>query len=366
MSNSTTIRAAVFEKVSPSAPFLKLTRVPALVAGKGDVVVKVLATRIMSIFKEHMDGTQHVPAVLPMIPGPGGIGTIKSIGPGSTHLKVGQMVFIDPTVRTRDCPISPQGIIQGVYVPPALEGLKEWRHGTLAEEVLVPAENVTVIPISTQQKYTPEQLTSLAILTIPQGGLVTAGLKQGQTVAITGSTGNYGSAAVAVALAMGARRVLAGGRNKERLDEFVKAFGPRVVPVVQTGDEAKDTEAFIKAAGEGFDIDVAFDILPPAADFGYARSAILALRPQGVAVLMGGGSADVVLPYSLFVYKDITIKGKFMCDRADPTQLLSLIDAGLLDLSKDHIETFKLEHVEDAIEWAAANPVAFKAAVVVP
>ncbi|KAF9961184.1 hypothetical protein BGZ72_004514 [Mortierella alpina] len=366
MSSSATIRAAVFEKVSPSAPFLNLTRVPAPVAGKGDVVVKVLATRVDSNIKECLNGTQQFPVKLPMIPGTGGIGTITSIGPGSAHLQVGQMVFIDPTIRARDHPIDARVIIQGLYVPPHLEGLLEWRHGALAEEVLVPAENVTVIPISAQQKYTPEQLSSLAILTVPHGGLISAGLKPGQTIAITGSTGNFGSAAVAVALALGARRVLAGGRSKERLDEFVKLFGPRVVPVVHTGDEAKDTEAFIKAAGEGFDIDVAFDMLPPSADFGYTRSAIMALRPKGVAVLMGGVSSDVVIPYSLLVYKDITIKGKFMCDRADPTQLMGLIDAGLLDLSKDHIETFKLEQVEDAIEWAAANPYAFKAAVVVP
>ncbi|KAF9283730.1 hypothetical protein BGZ68_005118 [Mortierella alpina] len=365
MSNSATIRAAVLEKYSPSAPFLSLTRVPAPVAGKGDVVVKVLATRVISNSKEYLSGSQQLPVELPIIPGPGGIGTIKSIGPGSAHLKVGQLVYIDPTIRARDHPINPQGIIQGVFVPPGLDGLKEWRHGTVAEEILVPVENVTIIPTSVQEKYTPEQLSSLAILTVPHGGLIASGLKQGQTIAITGSTGSYGTAAVAVSLALGARRVLAGGRNKERLDEFVKAFGPRVVPVVQTGDEAKDTEAFIKAAGEGYDIDVAFDILPPAADFGYARSAILALRPKGVAVLMGGVTANVVIPYGLFVYKDITIKGKYMYDRVDPTQLMSLIDAGLLDLSKDHIETFKLEQVEDAIEWAAANPTAFKAAVVV-
>ncbi|KAF9963750.1 hypothetical protein BGZ70_007213 [Mortierella alpina] len=360
------IRAAVLEKIKPTAPFLNLTRVPAPVAGKGDVVVKVLASRVTSGSKACFDGTEPLPVELPMIPGPGAIGTVKSHGPGATHLKVGQMVYVDPTIRARDHPINPQGILQGVFMPPGLDGLLEWRHGSLAEELLIPAENVTVIPTSVQQKYTSEQLTSLAVLTIPHGGMVSAGLKQGQTIAITGSTGSYGSAAVAVALAMGARRVLAGGRNKGRLDEFVKVFGSRVVPVVQTGDEAKDTEAFIQAAGEGFDIDVAFDILPPAADFGYARSAILALRPQGVAVLMGGVSTNVVLPYSLFVFKDITIKGKYMHDRADPTQLLGMIDAGLLDLSKDHIETFKLEQVEEAIEWAAANPFSFKAAVVVP
>ncbi|KAG0201048.1 hypothetical protein BGX28_006068 [Mortierella sp. GBA30] len=366
MFSASTIKAAVFEKVKPNSPFLNITHIPAPVAGKGDVVVKILATRVASYAKEIFEGSRTFPMQLPMVPGPGGIGIIKSIGPGTAHLKVGQMVYVDPTIRARDHPINPQGILQGLFCSPELQGLQGWRSGCWAEETLVPVENVTVIPPSVQERFTPEQLSSLINLTIPYGGMVSAGLKPGQTIAITGSTGTFGSGAVAVALALGARRVLAAGRNKERLDEFVKVFGPRVVPVVQTGDEAKDTEAFIKAAGEGFEIDVAFDILPPTASFSYARSAILALRPKGVAVLMGGIGENVELPYGLLMLKDITIKGRYMYDRADPLTLVGLVDAGLLDLSKDQSKVFKLEQVEEALEWSAAHPFAFNATILVP
>ncbi|KAF9369015.1 hypothetical protein CPB97_003989, partial [Podila verticillata] len=241
-----------------------------------------------------------------------------------------------------------------------------WRHGSWAEETVVPAENVTVIPPSLQQKYKPEQLIVLMTHAVTYGGFTAAGLKAGQTVVITGSTGTFGSSAVAVALAMGARRVIATGRTRKQLDEYVKIYGPRVVPFVSTGDEAKDTEAFVQAAGEGFSIDLVFDMLPPVASFGIVRSAISALRANGTAVLMGGVQANIELPYPHIMLNNITIKGKFMYHRADPTTLLGLVDAGLLRLDVGEYKTFRLEEINEAIDWAAVNSGPLSTTIVVP
>ncbi|KAG0215533.1 hypothetical protein BGX28_009581 [Mortierella sp. GBA30] len=367
MSSYNTIKAAVFEGVKPSAPFVAVQRIPAPVAGNGDVVVKVLATRVVNYAKEIFNGTRPYPTALPMVPGPGGIGVIQSVGPGAAHLQAGQLVYIDSTVRARDHPVSPQVMLQGLIAVGEAQKLQEiWRNGSWAEETLVPFENVTVIPPSVQQKFSPETLTALANYTVPYGGLIAADLRPGQTIAITGSTGPFGSAAVAVALSMGARRVLASGRNKGQLEEFVALYGPRVVPVVATGDEDKDTEAFIKAAGEGFEIDVAFDILPPSAPFSTARAAINALRVGGVAVLMGGVQASVELPYQLMMMKNITVKGNFMYPRSAPTTLLGLVEAGLLDLSVVKPRVFKLDEIDSAIEWSSLHASAFEATVVAP
>ncbi len=48
---------------------------------------------------------------------------------------------------------------------------------------------------------------------------------------MSGATGNFGSAGVAVALAMGAACVIAPGRNETVLADLVRRFGPRVRPV---------------------------------------------------------------------------------------------------------------------------------------
>ena len=52
--------------------------------------------------------------------------------------------------------------------------------------------------------------------------------KPGETVLVSGATGNFGSAAVAVALAMGAACVVAPGRNEAVLKDLTRRFGDRV------------------------------------------------------------------------------------------------------------------------------------------
>ncbi|KAF8986916.1 hypothetical protein BGZ52_007113 [Haplosporangium bisporale] len=316
MTNVRTIKAALYEGVKPTSPYLVSTEIPAPVAQRGDVVITILASRVVTYFKDMVTGKRFFPSILPMVPGPGAIGIVKTVGAGLVHLKPGQMVFIDPTVLARAHPIAPLATMQGLFGFGEGQKLQEvWRHGSWAEETVVPAENVTVIPPSLQQKYKPEQL--IALMT-------------------------------------------------HALDEYVKIYGPRVVPFVPTGDEAKDTEAFVQAAGEGFLIDVVFDMLPPVASFDIVRSAISALRANGTAVLMGGEQANIELPYPHIMSNNITIKGKFMYNRADPTTLLGLADAGLLRLDVGEYKTFRLEEINEAIDWAAANSGPFSTTIVVP
>ncbi|KAF9140440.1 hypothetical protein BG015_001663 [Linnemannia schmuckeri] len=367
MSGGRTIKAALYEGVNPSAPLLKVTDLPAPVANNGDAVVKILVTRVVSYAKDVLNGTRPYPNLLPMVPGYGGIGIIQSVAPGAIHIKAGQMVFIDPTVRSRDHPVTPDAMLQGLIAFGRSKELqKVWNNGSWAEEILVPLENLTVIPESVQAKFNPAELTSVGNYAVPPGGLY-PNLRPGQTVVITGSTGMFGSSAVAVALALGARRVIASGRNRKQLDEFVILYGPRVVPVVTTGDIATDTQAFLTAAGEGFDIDVSFDILPSRATFGIVHSSILALRDGGTAVLMGGLSSSTEFPYSTVMKKGLTIKGQFMYDRAGPTTIIGLADAGLLDLHhRWDPKFFKLSEINDAVEWSAAHPGAFDTTLVLP
>jgi alcohol dehydrogenase len=62
---------------------------------------------------------------------------------------------------------------------------------------------------------------------VPYGGLLAGDLQPGETVLVSGATGNFGSAGVAVALAMGARCVVAPGRNESVPAELEDRFGPR-------------------------------------------------------------------------------------------------------------------------------------------
>lgn len=105
---------------------------------------------------------------------------------------------------------------------------------------------------------------------VPYGGLRSVDLQAGGTVIVTPATGSFGSAAVLVALAMGAGKVIAMGRNTEALANL-RARDARIETVQMTGDleeEMKALQAFGKA-------DVHFDISPAVSEgFTHFRAAI--------------------------------------------------------------------------------------------
>src|SRR4030088_3798379 len=91
----------------------------------------------------------------------------------------------------------------------------------------------------------------LTIETVPHaalGRLLAAELHAGETVLVSGATGNFGSAAVAVALAMGAACVVAPGRNEKVLKDLARRFGERVRTVKLSGNENDDREMMERAA----------------------------------------------------------------------------------------------------------------------
>jgi alcohol dehydrogenase len=102
---------------------------------------------------------------------------------------------------------------------------------------------------------------ALGTLLVPYGGFLAANLRAGETVLVSGATGNFGSAAVAVALAMGAGCVIAPGRNETVLRDLARRFGPRLRPVKLTGDEVEDRKRMGQAVPGP--IDCVLDICRP-------------------------------------------------------------------------------------------------------
>jgi hypothetical protein len=82
-------------------------------------------------------------------------------------------------------------------------------------------------------------LASFTLL-IAYGGLLAMNFRAGETLLVSGATGNFGSATVATALAMGARSVVAPGRNEAVLSDLKRRFGDRLVPVRLVGDAGYD------------------------------------------------------------------------------------------------------------------------------
>jgi alcohol dehydrogenase len=343
--------------------------VPAPVLRPGEVIVDVVAAGVLSYSREVYSGERQYLLETPVVPGSGGIGRVRAFGSDATRLAVGDWVFLDSTVRSRDDAISPDITLQGLSAGNAEGALRLQRYyhdGSYAEQMSTPTENV--VRLHNFDGAKAPEWCGLGSLLVPYGGLVSINLKAGETVLVNGATGKIGSGAVAVALAMGAAWVIATGRNETVLEELGRRFGPRVRPVAMLGAEEADRASILRAAPRP--IDCAFDILPPRANPSQVRSALLTVRPNGRVSLMGGvgmqGGPDLELPYRWIMRNNITIRGQWMCPREAVPRMISLVEAGLIDPGIREVATFPLAEINAAIDHAAANAGPFSMTVVEP
>jgi alcohol dehydrogenase len=347
---------------------LSFEHAPDPVIGTGEVLVDVVAAPVLSYTGEVLSGARRYLLPTPVVPGGGAIGQVRAVGPDATRLQPGDWVFCDPTVRSRDGALTPDITLQGISARG--EGGQKlqryFRDGTFAERVRVPTENAA--PIGAIDTSEAGQWCAIGALLIAYGGLLAMDFRPGETLLVSGATGNFGSATVALALAMGARCVVAPGRNTASLDDLRRRFGDRVAPVRLTGDGDADTAA-MRAAAPGL-IDAVQDFLPPSVSAAVARAAIMTLRQGGRAVLMGGvgmlGGEDLALPYPWIMRNLITVRGQWMYDTAAIPGLVGLVRGGLLDLRHWAVTAFPLAEVNSAVAHAATNAGPFRLTVIAP
>src|SRR5216684_1764400 len=332
---------------------LRLTDIAVPEVRTGSVLVRVEAQSLMSYLKDYVEGKLPVYRAPEgdFIPGGNAIGVIEAVGDDVWHLKTGQRVVISSHLVARENVPEPAQILIGVASPGGVaDAVQEsWRDGTLAEYVLFPASTVT--PLEGFDDLDVAQLTVITRCIVPFGGLMRGRLKAGETVIVNGATGAYGSAAVLVAVAMGAARVVAAGRNKEVLESLVKGGGPRVVPVRLAGDVEKDTATLRAACGGGAHL--AFDMVGGAKDPNSTLAALGSLYRRGRLVLMGSTLIPIPINYMLMMLNSLEIIGNFMYPHNAYLQLLALLRSGQLDISPITPKVFPLTDLPQAMAYAA-------------
>jgi alcohol dehydrogenase len=347
---------------------LEVREVPDPTGRDGEVVVDVLAACVLPYSAEVFGGGRRYPLEPPVVPGLGGVGRVVSAGPDATRLGPGDLVWCDATVRSRDDAITPDITLQG-WSSRGDGGLRLSRHfhdGSFAQRMSVPTECVHRLPVLDDADVA--RWAALAVYLVPYGGLLAAEFCPGESLLVSGATGNFGSAAVAVGLAMGAARVVAVGRDRAVLDDLRARFGDRVRGVALSGNVEADQAAMVAAAGGR--LDVVLDILPPEVGTAVVRTAAMTVREYGRIVLMGGvgmlGGDDLALPYPWLMRNSITVRGQWMFPREANVRLIELARAGLLDLAQDHVVTFPLARISDAIAHAADHRGPFSRTVLIP
>ncbi len=347
---------------------LAIETLPDPVPGPGEAVVDVIAAPVLPYAHEVFSGVRPYMLDLPAVPGTGGVGRVRALGPDATRLAVGDWVYCDPTVRSRDDALAPDILLQGwtSRSPGGRRLQQHYRHGAYAEQMRIPLETAT--PIGAIEAADAGRWCTLGIALVPYGGLLAGGLQPGETLLVSGATGHFGSAAVAVGLAMGAGCVVAPGRNLSALADLDRRFGTRVRTLALTGREDEDRAAMQRAAPGP--IDCVLDLLPPAASPTAVRAAAMAVRPNGRVVLMGGvgmlGEAGLALPYPWLMRNNITVRGQWMYPREAPVRLAALVRSGLLDLAAFAVTAFALDRANDAVAHAAATGGPFRMTVLRP
>ena len=329
----------------------------------GNAVIKVLAAPVISYSREVFSGVRRYNYPEPMVPGSGGIGRIVAVGSDATSIQPGQLVLTDAFIRGRDD--ESKLMIGGLEMGSGKDLMYgEWRDGTFAEYHKAPLENIHFLDekklMGKKEEgglgLSIEDLCYLFTLCVPYGGWRDVNLQVGETVLIAPATGSFGSAAVRMALIMGAGKVLIMGRDPKKLKALEDVLGndPRLHSVPITGDVDADTQA-IKQHGL---IDVFFDLTPATAgNSTHFKSAFYSLAQGGRVCFMSGQIQSLDIPLTMIVHKNIRMHGVWMYTRDNVKDLIKLANLGVLKLGDTgrKVTAFKLEQFSEAFDFASDN-----------
>lgn len=317
----------------------------------GAAIVKVLAAHIPPFTKDVVSGKlNYAFPPTPFTPGTSAVGIVEAVADDVFGLKVGQKVFCDPYFYSRTIGAEPDAILTGWTGLAAESGRMQtlWKDGVFAQKVLWLAEALTPINLPSIDDAT--LAAALNYCTIAYGGLLRGQLQPSQTVVVNGATGGLGAAAILVALAMGASKIAAVGRNLEALAALTQLDQQRVMSVNSTGNPIEDAASIIQAVGQP---DLMIDFLGAVMNPEPVVAGINSLRRRGTAVFMGGVQADIPLPYAKIMLEELNICGAFMYPRHAPGDLLRLIAGGLLNVKAFQVWKYALEQIDEAIACAA-------------
>ena len=222
-----------------------------------------------------------------------------------------------------------------------------WRDGSFAQLAHYPARCLTVLPGAAQ--FDRKMLPFLASLAIADGGLRRGGLEAGQIVVINGATGQLGGAGVLLALAHGAAKVVATGRNEQRLKTLTR-IDPRIAVHVLESRREKDSKAIRKLSNGPVDLVVDYLAHTPTPD--PTLAAFDTLRLGGTMVLVGGVRHQLPIPYEQIMRRQLTLRGSFMFDRKGALLAWNMVRNGAVDLSQVKAHAFDLQEIDQAIDRA--------------
>jgi threonine dehydrogenase-like Zn-dependent dehydrogenase len=296
------------------------------VAGPNDVIVRVEAAGLApGIFHQLRKGA--IP-ILPTILGHEIAGVVESAGELVAPEIIGTRVRVHPNLSCgiceycttdREMMCSAESMIgHGVFGPRAIPRYTEYHNGGLAEFVKVPASNLDELPSNVSFELGAKVHDFANAL----HALRLAIHEPGSTVIVTAATGAMGTATMALAREFGVARIIAVGRDSERLAKVVSIDPDRIRVVHISDDDTADGVVDRIRAIEPSGAHAAIDFLPA----GPGASLIFGgIRYGGRIVHMGMNPAPFPVPPARIAYACISFIGTRNCTRRDALDVLSMI-----------------------------------------
>lgn len=337
------MRAARFDRGSGR---LAVADMPVPEPGPAEVLVRVEACGICLSDVHMIDGT--VPCPLEQVtPGHEPAGTIAQVGPEVPFWQPGQRVVIAPGRSCGQCPHC--GDTPATCLSPQVMG-QDW-DGAWAEYVITPGASLVAVPDSVPIEQAA--ICADAVAT-PFSGLVDrGGLRPGETAGVWGA-GGLGVHAVQTARLAGASLVIAvdtldAARRRALEVGADHAFDPRTVSVRE--------EVLRLTEGEGLDLAAELSGVSSA-----LAEAVSCLGRGGRAVMIGMSPEPIRLTEDTlrFGYFNHSVLGHEGYTRRHLTQLMRLLAAGRLDLTRSVSDVLPLEDVAlgvDRLRTKEGNPV---------
>ncbi|MFN3985757.1 MAG: alcohol dehydrogenase AdhP [Rhodocyclaceae bacterium] len=317
-----TMKAAVVH--SFGAP-LQIEEVPVPAVGRGQVLVKVVASGVCHTDLHAADGDWPVKPPLPFIPGHEGVGFVAAVGEGVTHVREGDRVGV-PWLHTA-CGHCEHCLTGWETLCDHQQMTGYSVNGGYAEYVLADPNYVGRLPDTLE--FAPAAPVLCAGVTVYKG-LKVLECKPGDWVAISG-IGGLGHMAVQYAKAMGFH-VIAVDVSDDKL-ALARSLGADEVINAATTDPVATVQAHIRGA---------HGVLVTAVSRSAFAQGLGMLHKRGTMSLVGLPPGDFGLPIFDVVLNAKTVRGSIVGTRKDLEEALAFAGEGKV---ASHYSTDSLDNI---------------------
>jgi NADPH:quinone reductase-like Zn-dependent oxidoreductase len=293
---------------------------PEPTAAPGWLIVRTEASGL-----NHLDlfvgmGVPGVELTYPRVSGSDACGRVESVGEGVDPAWLGRRVVLNGAVP-QPYPIHPDV----VPAAPARRMIGEHDPGTHAERFTAPAANVLDVGDADPE---PAAAFGLSHLTAWRMLVSRAGLRAGQTVLITGTSGGTAQALFNIAKLFGCTTIVT-SRRQHHLDRAIELGADH--GVLDTGaDWSRQVRRLTGKRG----VDVCADSVGKALH----RSCLKSLARGGTLVTCGATTgSDAVTDLARIFWNELTLVGSTMGDMNEFSQVVSLFRNGSLKPAVDSV-----------------------------